>query len=133
VLGRCPAVRAALAELRCPLTTVRLLRLGAGASIGEHRDHRLRASDGEARLHIPVLTSPDVEFTVGGRRVDLGAGECWYLDLTLPHTVANRGTAPRIHLVVDCTVNEWFEDLLAAGAGPPANRDNSSEREGTRR
>ena len=111
-LERCPVVQEALSALRCPLTTVRLLRLGPGATIAEHRDHRLSARDGEARLHIPVLTNPDVEFVVGGRRVDLRAGECWYLDLTLPHRVANRGTSPRVHLVADCTVDTWLGDLL---------------------
>lgn len=116
-LARCPALRHALSVLRCPLTTVRLLRLGPGSSIAEHRDHRLRAEDGEARLHIPVTTNPDVEFRVGGEQVVLRAGECWYLDLTLPHSVVNRGQGPRVHLVVDCTVDAWLDDLLGrAGA-----------------
>lgn len=116
LLASCPAIRAALDAFDCPLTTVRLLRLGPGASVGDHRDHMLRAEDGEARLHIPVLTNPDVEFVVGGEAVEMGAGECWYLDLTLPHRVANRGAEPRVHLVVDCDVDEWLATLLSAAA-----------------
>ena len=117
LLATSPAMRATLDAFECPLTTVRLLRLGPGATVGEHRDHMLRAEDGEARLHIPVVTNPGVEFVVGGHPVEMGAGECWYLDLTLPHRVANRGKAPRVHLVVDCQVDGWLAGLLAAPAG----------------
>jgi hypothetical protein len=41
-------------------------------------------------------------------------GECWYLDLSLPHWVENRGARDRVHLVIDCEVNEWLLELLAA-------------------
>lgn len=113
LLASCPAIGASLEVFRCPLTTVRLLRLGPGAAVGEHRDHLLRAEDGEARLHIPVVSNTGVEFVVGGTPVAMDAGECWYLDFTLPHRVANRGATPRVHLVVDCRVDAWLADLLA--------------------
>jgi hypothetical protein len=35
-------------------------------------------------------------------------GECWYLNFNLPHRVKNSGTADRIHLVIDCVVNDWL-------------------------
>ena len=40
-----------------------------------------------------------MEFYVDDRRVIMEAGECWYLDLSRPHRVHNRGTTDRIHLV----------------------------------
>jgi hypothetical protein len=43
------------------------------------------------------------------------AGETWYLDFNLRHRVANGGPEPRVHLVLDCVVNDWVSRLLAAG------------------
>jgi hypothetical protein len=49
------------------------------------------------------------------------AGSTWYLRLSDPHSVANRGPRARVHLVVDLVVNAWlaalFERALAAEAG----------------
>jgi hypothetical protein len=111
-LERCPAHRLALDQFRCPLLAARLLALAPGAVINEHRDYRLGWPDGEIRVHVPVLTSPDVEFVLDGRRVELAVGEPWYLNLNLPHRVANRSSQNRIHLVVDCVVDEWLTELM---------------------
>jgi quercetin dioxygenase-like cupin family protein len=111
-LRRCPAYRSALAQFRCPLLAARLLALAPGAVINEHRDYRLGWADGEIRVHVAVVTSPDVEFVLDGRRVELAAGEPWYLDLNLPHRVANRSAVNRIHLVVDCVVDDWLRELM---------------------
>jgi hypothetical protein len=56
-----------------------------------------------------------VEFYVDDMRVVMEPGECWYLDLSRPHRVHNRGSTDRVHLVVDCRVNEWLTSQLAAG------------------
>jgi len=42
------------------------------------------------------------------------AGECWYLDLSLPHWVENHGSTDRVHLVIDCDVNEWLRKIILA-------------------
>jgi ribosomal protein S18 acetylase RimI-like enzyme len=116
LLARCPYVRETLAALRCPQQAVRFLRLKAGSAIKEHRDHQLGFTDGEIRLHIPVATNPGVEFVLNQVRVVMHPGECWYLNFNLPHRVANHSTTDRIHLVVDCVVNDWLRDLLLAAA-----------------
>lgn len=118
LLARCPYLREVLGALRCPQQAVRLLRLKAGSEIREHRDHELGFEDGEVRLHIPIITNPEVEFVLNQARVIMNEGECWYLNVNEPHRVANRGAADRIHLVVDCVLNDWLRDvLLAAAAG----------------
>ena len=116
-LDRCAAARAALASFECPLLSVRFLRLAAGAVIREHRDLNLAWEDGELRVHIPVLTNPYVEFLLAGTRIEMREGEAWYLDFNQKHAVANRGKTNRVHLVVDCVVNEWVTQLLARGEG----------------
>jgi hypothetical protein len=112
LLDRCPAHRRALAAFGCPLNAARLLSLAPAAVINEHRDYRLAWSDGEVRIHIPLVTDDGVDFVLAGRPVTLAPGEAWYLDLTRPHRAANRSSASRIHLVVDCLVNDWLTDLM---------------------
>jgi hypothetical protein len=116
LLERCPYFRAVLAELAFPHEAVRLLRLAAGSSIREHKDYDLGYDDGEIRLHIPILTNPDVEFILGGERVEMRPGECWYMDFNLPHSVVNNGATDRIHLVVDGHVNDWVRAIFAPAA-----------------
>ena len=123
-LDRCPALAAVLDQLECSLHATRLLRLGVGALVREHRDYKLGFEDGAVRLHVPISTSPDVEFLIAGTPVNMQPGECWYLNFNLPHALANRGTEDRIHLVIDCLVNDWLAATLEAAAHgvarPPA-------------
>lgn len=112
LLARCAYLRQVLATFDCPLSAVRLLRLRAGSSIGEHRDYRLGYEDGEVRLHIPIVTNPDVAFFLAGERVNMQVGECWYLNVNLPHRVDNLSKLDRVHLVIDCMVNEWMRTLF---------------------
>ena len=101
-----------LEEFQCDLRTVRLMKLTPGSVIKEHQDHDLSMEHGFARLHIPVRTNPDVEFMLNGKQLDLKEGECWYLRLSLPHSVVNRGDEDRVHLVVDAFVNDWLQEKM---------------------
>lgn len=115
-LKACPTIRTALDLLHCEIDSVRLMRLGPGSEIREHSDHDLSAEFGSARLHVPLSSCPDVEFLVNGRAVPMQAGEWWYLRLSDPHAVINRGTRDRIHLVIDVRTNDWLADMLCAAA-----------------
>jgi hypothetical protein len=119
-LADCPAFRAVLDSFDCPLQAVRLMRLTPGSVIKEHSDHDLCFEEGSVRLHVPVTTNDGVVFELNRRRVVLEAGSCWYLRLSDPHRVANRGDADRIHLVIDATVNDWIEATFAEAASQPA-------------
>ena len=118
LLRRLPALRAALGRFECELLSARLLRLGPGARIREHTDYRLGYEDGELRVHAPITTNPGVEFLLEGRSIEMAPGEAWYLDLNRKHAVANRGSASRVHLVVDCVVSDWLTAQLQAGDAP---------------
>ncbi len=122
VLARCPAFRAVLAHFQCPLKSVRLLRLKAGSIIREHNDPDLGYAAGEVRIHVPVRTNPQLEFYLKGERVVMQEGECWYLALENPHRVQNLGPTDRIHLVIDCLVNDWLRGVLEAADANPAAR-----------
>lgn len=111
-LDACPYFQEVLASFQCPVNSVRLMRLTPGSVIKEHTDYDLSLEDGNARLHIPISTNPQVEFCLNGRRVVMNEGECWYLRLSDPHTVANRGDDDRVHLVIDASVNQWLANLI---------------------
>jgi hypothetical protein len=117
VLAACPYFREVLDSFVCPLRAVRLMRLTPGSVIKEHSDLDLSFEQGSVRLHIPITTNDGVAFELNRRRVILEAGSCWYLRLSDPHSVANRGDADRVHLVIDASVNEWIEAAFAAAAG----------------
>lgn len=93
-------------------TAVRLLKLDVGAEVKPHRDNCLGYEDGCFRLHIPIITNSEVEFILDGNRLIMNEGECWYIDANFIHSVANRGTEDRIHLVIDGLRNEWTDHLF---------------------
>lgn len=112
-LSRAPYFAEVIAAFRCPVMSVRLMRLTPGSVIKEHRDHDLRAEEGVARIHVPVVTNDGVEFYLNRERVTLRPGEAWYLRLADPHSVANHGSETRVHLVIDVVVDDWLAGLLA--------------------
>jgi len=112
MLLRCSYIPEVLKAFECELETVRFLRLGAGASIREHRDYKLSVEDGVARVHIPVKTNSQVEFYLDGKRIEMQEGEAWYLNFNLHHSVKNTSGEDRVHLVVDCIVNDWMRDFF---------------------
>jgi mannose-6-phosphate isomerase-like protein (cupin superfamily) len=107
-----PSVKAFIRGMQCEIMSVRMLNLTAGSVIKEHRDADLAFEKGEARLHIPIHTNPDVDFFINNERIIMGEGECWYINANLPHRVTNNGSTDRIHLVIDCKVNPWLEQLI---------------------
>lgn len=111
-LNECPYLKEVLDHFECPLHTVRLMKLKAGAVIKEHRDNELYFEKGEIRMHIPVITHPDVEFYLDKERIVLKEGECWYGNFFLPHSVKNNSTTDRVHLVIDAVVNDWIKDIF---------------------
>ena len=116
ILDRCPYFREVRQFFECPLQAARLLRLAAGSRIREHTDLNLGYEDGQVRIHIPVVTNPDVEFFLDGSRIVMNEGESWYLNFNRPHRLFNGGNADRVHFVIDCTVNDWIRSKFAACA-----------------
>lgn len=119
-LAQAPAFRRALDRFQCPLHSVRIMALGPGSSIREHRDPDLDGAGGVIRLHVPLLTHDQVCFLLNGTPVPFQAGECWFLQLSDPHAVNNPGPGERLHLVIDAGLNPWLQGLLALP--PPAAR-----------
>lgn len=113
LLEQCLYIKDVLNYLQCEKTAVRLMKLNAGSVIKKHKDAQMNFENGEARIHIPVKTNDQVEFYIEDERINMKEGECWYLNLNLEHNVNNFGSEDRIHLVVDCMVNDWMKETFA--------------------
>ena len=112
ILSSCTYFKEILDGFLFEKTAVRLLQLAVGAEVKPHIDNCLGYEDGSFRLHIPIITNPEVEFILDGKRLVMNEGECWYIDANFIHSVANRGSHDRIHLVIDGERNEWTDALF---------------------
>lgn len=112
LMKECSYFREVLDYFKFQILSVRLLRLEVGAEIKPHTDHELGYEDGQFRLHIPIVTNPDIEFILDGERLIMLPGECWYTNVNFVHSVANRGTEDRVHLVIDGVRNAWTDKLF---------------------
>jgi len=107
-MSRCSYVPEVLKAFECELQTVRFLKLAAGSQIRRHRDYELGLENGFVRIHVPVATNDKVDFALADERVQMREGEAWYLNVNFHHSVRNDGETDRIHLVIDCVVNDWL-------------------------
>lgn len=116
-LKACPYILEVMADLGGVWGRSRLMGLAPGAEVPEHVDAGYYWRT-HLRIHIPVVTTPKVEFTCGGETVHMAAGECWAFDSFRRHNVHNGGSDKRIHLVIDTVGGERLWDLIeAAQAG----------------
>lgn len=91
----------------------RLLRLDAGTFLHEHRDFIYLEPVPRFRLHLPLITNPDCFIVSPDINVHFKAGYLWKLDpKSTIHSACNFGKAPRIHLMLDCYVNETLAALI---------------------
>jgi hypothetical protein len=113
----CSYLQHVLAHLGAVWGRTRLMKLAAGAEVTPHADINYYWRD-RVRVHIPVLTHPEVRFICGGSEVNMAAGECWIFDTWRPHCVINPVAQERIHIVADTVGSEAFWDLAERGRTP---------------
>ena len=124
LLARCPYITQVLASLQTVLGRTRLMRIDAGAEATEHVDTNYYWLE-RVRVHVPIVTTPEVRFICDAQSIHMAAGEVWIFDTFRRHNVVNPGSTPRIHLVVDTVGSPKFWDLVAQGHRPFAARKQS--------
>ncbi len=107
-LHRTPYFKYVLDDLKCPKEVVRILFLPPGGHIKDHFDFHTSFQFGLVRLHLPIITHPDVVFIIDGEPVAMGAGELWYGDFSKVHSVKNDSPIVRVHMVIDVQINEFL-------------------------
>lgn len=116
-LERMPYFQQVIASLKSEVGRTRLMRLDGHCDVKPHCDvayYWIRHS----RIHVPIVTTPDVKFVCREKMVNMKAGECWNFDTWGIHTVVNQGQHQRIHLVIDTTGSDAFDRLMERSERP---------------
>jgi uncharacterized protein (TIGR03032 family) len=123
-LAQCEYVQQVLASFQTVIGRSRLMRLDGEAEATMHVDTNYYWAE-RVRIHVPIVTSPEIEFLCDERSLHMAAGEAWIFDAWRRHNVLNPTSARRIHLVADTVGSDAFWKLVAAGHRPFA--DNGEE------
>ncbi len=83
----------------CDVMRVQLAELPPGQVIEPHQDINILALI--HRLHVPIVTHPDVEFIIDGNTFFLKVDTLYDLNNVMRHSVTNRSDVMRVHLLVD--------------------------------
>jgi LPS sulfotransferase NodH len=124
-LASCRYTQQVLASFDTVWSRSRFMRIAAGGSVPQHSDinyhwfHRVR-------LHVPVVTRPEVRFHCGGESVHMAAGEAWVFDNWREHRVENPSPEARVHLVADTAGTSAFWRLVAQGESGPFGASSSA-------
>jgi len=116
-LLQCPYLQQVLSRLGAVWGRTRLMRLDAGAEVSPHVDINYYWRE-RVRVHVPIVTHPDVRFACGDAEVNMAPGECWIFDTWRSHRVRNDSGHTRIHLVADTVGSDSLGQLVSAGRAP---------------
>ena len=120
-LAKLPYVRQILSSFGVVWSRSRLLRLDPGAVVPEHADINYHWFY-RVRIHIPIVTRPEVQFHCGGETVHMRGGDAWLFDNWRLHRVENPTPDARIHLVADTSGSASFWQFVGQ-AGQPGVAD----------
>jgi Aspartyl/Asparaginyl beta-hydroxylase len=79
---------------------VMLARLAAGAVIDRHVDGA-GSNLYTHKIHIPIETNPHARIIINDRPFHLEEGQAYEVNNLAPHSVENRGSSDRIHLIFE--------------------------------
>ncbi len=113
-LEACPYLMQVMATIGGVWGRSRLMRLSGQAEVTAHVDIDYYWRD-HMRVHVPIVTQPEVSFHCGDDHVHMAAGECWIFDTWRMHRVLNSNEHARIHLVADSVGGPGLWSLIAAG------------------
>lgn len=116
-MAHMPYLRSYLKSLGTRIYLVRMMCLKAGGRIHPHTDgFAFKDREKMLRCHIPLVTHPDVEFTVANHPYHLRAGHLWFTRVDKTHSVVNNSPVDRVHLVIDLAPRGWLRQ--AVGLSP---------------
>jgi len=119
-----PVLAAATADYgyrRGAFPRVMLARMAPGGEIEPHCDTN-PAACWPHKIHVPLVTNPEVTFFVDEVGYQFAEGEAVEVNNMGYHAVTNRGTTDRIHLIfeyydLDQPEPDWIEPLVRAQPG----------------
>lgn len=112
-LGFCKTILSELATTNPELLVFYYLE--PGAVLHPHRDLTGASMNNRIRFHVPVMTNPGVEFVVNNEKIKMAPGDLWCLDTSYVHSVRNDGADTRVHIIVECNINDVIKLKLPSG------------------
>lgn len=116
-LERCPYLSQVLGRLGAVWGRTRLMKLAGGAEVTPHVDINYYWRE-HVRVHVPIQTTPAVQFQCGDAQVNMKPGECWIFDTWRPHRVINPTSSERVHLVADTVGGDEFWRIVDRARTP---------------
>lgn len=110
-LDECEYIRQVMAGFGEVFGRSRLMRLSAGAEVSTHVDFNYHWYT-RVRIHIPIVTHPDVSFYCANEQVHMQAGEAWIFNSWRRHRVVNASSMNRVHLVLDTAGSSRFWETV---------------------
>lgn len=114
LLQRMPQTRSLLRGLGFSYMWARLARLETDSFLLEHRDYQELKDVRRLRLHIPLVVNPFASLVINNTRIHLALGYIWKLNPLHRHGACNFGKEARIHIILDCYVDEVLDALVHA-------------------
>jgi len=112
VLKKLPATLEFLNLLGLSYMWVRLANMKPGACLWEHVDYAELTDRPRLRLHVPLTEERNAFLIIRGYKVHMNFGYLWKLDPRTNHAAVNFGVRDRIHMIIDCYVDEKLEALI---------------------
>jgi len=106
-LNQSPYMQQVIAAFKSVCSRSRLMRLEGKHDVPEHSDINYHWWS-RVRIHVPIVTTPDVIFHCGDQQVHMAPGEAWIFDSWKMHRVVNPSGQTRVHLVIDTAGSPEF-------------------------
>lgn len=106
-----PYMQQVIASFNSVCSRSRLMRLEGRHDVPEHSDINYHWWS-RVRIHVPIVTTPDVIFHCGDQQVHMAPGEAWIFDSWKMHRVVNPSGNTRVHLVIDTAGSPGFWEMV---------------------
>lgn len=120
-LKQSPYLRQVLAHFQVVFGRSRLMGLAGGQQVPRHSDINYHWFQ-RVRIHIPIITFPEVMFYCHDQMVHMGPGEAWLFDNWKLHHVINPTRELRVHLVADTLGSATFWQMAAKALVEPESQ-----------
>lgn len=112
-LQKAPYMQQVIAAFKSVCSRSRLMRLEGKHVVPQHSDINYHWWS-RVRIHVPIVTTPDVIFHCGDQQVHMAPGEAWIFDAWKMHHVVNSSGSTRVHLVIDSAGSPDFWQMVEA-------------------
>jgi hypothetical protein len=112
IMTHLPSISLLLSSLGLNYMWVRIAQLAPNSYLWEHIDYTELNRIPKLRLHIPIVSAAEAEMVFADTSVHMACGYIWKLDPQIAHGACNRSQQNRIHIIIDCYINDRLEQMI---------------------